>query len=752
MGPRDLIGILGMDKILDKRYDTIIIVIAIILISGTENVVAQGSPDLVVSNVVWNPTSPTVGSSVTFTVTVKNQGNDAVSSSYIYYYIDGSKVDYDSVNSISPGGSATTTFSWVAQAGSHSIKAVVDPENKIIESNEGNNENTVNFIGTPSDLIISDIVWNPTSPSVGSSTTITVTINNQGAGNALGTYVYYYIDGSKVDYDSINSLSSGGSATSTFSWIVQPGSHSIKAVIDPENKVTESDESNNEKTVDFTGTPSDLTVSDIVWNPTNPPVGSSATFTVSIKNQGSGDALGTYVYYFIDGSKIDYDSINSLSSGGSTTSTFSWIVKPGNHSIKAIIDPENKISESNEGNNENTVNFIGIPSDLTISDITWSPTNPPVGSSSTFTVTIKNYGDGDALGSYIYYFVDGSKIDYDSINGLSTGGSTTTSFTWIAQAGIHSIKAVIDPENKISESDESNNEKIVNFTGIQSDLTVSDIVWNKEGNYVTFTITIDNQGDGDALGSYINYLIDGSKVDYDSINGISSGGSTTATFRWMAQQGNHVVKAIIDPENKISESEESNNEKTVNFDISLEPTYTPPKITPIITPRITVNMPTIQTTQTSSKPKKASVDLHGERTNVEMGQEILLKGSIVSFNTNKDKMFAQVTIIPPSGFSVTSANFVKSPAGQYTSDFDLDPGKGKDIEVTIIPNEPGEFNVIAKITYYFGEDKSTGEYEETKLPIKVRGGQGQGQTTPGFTVEILIISILSAILLIRKYR
>lgn len=168
-----------------------------------------------------------------------------------------------------------------------------------------------------------------------------------------------------------------------------------------------------------------------------------------------------------------------------------------------------------------------------------------------------------------------------------------------------------------------------------------------------------------------------------------------------------------------------------------EPTITTPKKTPKpirTSPKITVPMPTAVVTETPEetgatpvptqdilrKPPKASVDLHGERTNIEEGQQSLLKGSIVSFNTNKDKMHAQVIIIPPSGVSVVSADFVKSPAGQYTSDFELEPGKGKDIEVAIVPNEPGEFKVISKVSYYFGTDRDDNGYEEIKLDIKVR--------------------------------
>lgn len=115
----------------------------------------------------------------------------------------------------------------------------------------------------------------------------------------------------------------------------------------------------------------------------------------------------------------------------------------------------------------------------------------------------------------------------------------------------------------------------------------------------------------------------------------------------------------------------------------------------------------------------ASIDLHGEKTDVELGENIRLRLSVVNYITNPI-MYTQIIIIPPSGMSVTSTDFVKSPAGQYTSDFELEPGKGKDIEVDIISNQVGTFNITGKVVYFFGEDKNTGEYHNINLPVNVR--------------------------------
>lgn len=120
-------------------------------------------------------------------------------------------------------------------------------------------------------------------------------------------------------------------------------------------------------------------------------------------------------------------------------------------------------------------------------------------------------------------------------------------------------------------------------------------------------------------------------------------------------------------------------------------------------------------------------------------------------------MHVQVIIIPPSGWSVTSSEFASSGAGQYTTTYDLEPGKGRDIEVRIVPNQVGDdFQVQGRIIYYFGDDVASREDHTLALPIKVRAKldktPAQAQTnqpekSPGFglitgVAGLLIVMIL----------
>lgn len=122
---------------------------------------------------------------------------------------------------------------------------------------------------------------------------------------------------------------------------------------------------------------------------------------------------------------------------------------------------------------------------------------------------------------------------------------------------------------------------------------------------------------------------------------------------------------------------------------------------------------------TSPMATNASVNLYGVKTDVELGENIVLKLSAVNLIT-KPVMTAQVILIPPSGMAVTSSDFVVSGAGQYSTTYKLEPGSVKDIEIRIQTVQTGDFIVEGRVIYYFGTDLSTQEDHTLKLPVKVR--------------------------------
>lgn len=157
-------------------------------------------------------------------------------------------------------------------------------------------------------------------------------------------------------------------------------------------------------------------------------------------------------------------------------------------------------------------------------------------------------------------------------------------------------------------------------------------------------------------------------------------------------------------------------------------------------------------TNTGNNSKSASVSLHGEKTDVVVGEDILLRFSAVNPIT-KPKMQVQVIIIPPSGMSVQSSEFTKSASGQFTAIYQLEPGYGKDIAVSIQSNQIGDFNVNSRIIYFW-DDKAQVEDHTLTFPIKVRKETmnivSNTSRTPGFAGEMAIIGILFVVLYIKR--
>lgn len=148
------------------------------------------------------------------------------------------------------------------------------------------------------------------------------------------------------------------------------------------------------------------------------------------------------------------------------------------------------------------------------------------------------------------------------------------------------------------------------------------------------------------------------------------------------------------------------------------PQYPPAQATPTPTPTV------------EKECKSAIVLLHGDKTEVELGEESVFTLSVVNSIKNPDTMQAQVTIITPSGMSVTSSEFSTSGVGLFTRNVSIDRGEQLPIIVSIKSNQVGEnFTVKGVIGYYFGQNLTT--YEECTIAqsIKVR----PATTTPAQT-------------------
>jgi len=128
-----------------KRLSLIVSLLLVLLTTG----VALSKPDLVVTDISWQPQSPHAGEEVTITATVRNVGtSDAEGRFHVRFLMDGTQIDAPLISfGLDAGRTKAVSVSWIAQLGTHTIVVEADqPFDRIDESNEANNTLPAAFV------------------------------------------------------------------------------------------------------------------------------------------------------------------------------------------------------------------------------------------------------------------------------------------------------------------------------------------------------------------------------------------------------------------------------------------------------------------------------------------------------------------------------------------------------------------------------------------------------------------------------
>ncbi|MDF2538794.1 MAG: Xylosidase/arabinosidase [Herbinix sp.] len=472
--------------------------------SYSENLTIAGGgvPDLIVTDISWNPANPAAGTAVTFSATIKNQGTAATPSGVIHgvaFQIDGGGTSLwsDTYTTSIPAGSSVTLIvnggtagsTWNATTGTHQILAWVDDVNRIPnEANENNNQYTESLtvgVNNQPDFVITDITYTPANPVAGNTVTFSAVVRNQGMAAGAAGVISFKTNGNQVAASANNTsqiaVGTNQTITANGPWNAIAGSYTLSATADNYNTTVESNESNNtySENLNITGSGApDLIVTDISWSPANPTSGNAVTFSATIKNQGTAATPSGVIHgvaFQIDGGGTSLWSDNyttSIPAGGTATVTVNggtagavWSAISGTHQILAWVDDVNRMSnEVNENNNQYTesltVSAVNRP-DLVVTDIAYSPETPSAGNAVTFRATIKNQGTAAGATGIVAFQVNGNQVTVSANNTTSLAAGATVlisaTSTWTAVNGVHSVTATADNSNTTVESNESNN-------------------------------------------------------------------------------------------------------------------------------------------------------------------------------------------------------------------------------------------------------------------------------------------------------
>ena len=547
--------------------------------SEGNNTVSQGLlyygtalADLVVESIEWNPQNPELGQPVSFTATVRNAGQGRAAESALRFGIGDISASETNLPPIPAGETASATFAWTAEAGTHRLNATADSALTIPETNDDNNTLYQPYDATLFvDLYIESVTWTPEKPSVGDSVTFAVAVGNGGNLDAGETVIA--LVGISEDYPEtpLPGVPAGESRIVEFQWTATPESLDLLAAVVGYDGNVEIDSDNNEieRTYNATLLP-DLAAASVAWSPENPSLGDNVTVTLTVENRGEGRASASSAHYLVDGGVSGELNIPQLESGGSASASFAWTALKGAHTFGARVNPSESVVETDYGNNETTAEYDNTRlANLVVESATWSPRQPAVGDSLTFIATVRNAGAAPAPAFQVGFrdSDNGWRLDdYRFPNGLAAGASGTATFTWRADAGAHNFAATADLTNAVDESNESDNSHSFAYDDtVTADLYIQDIEWNPQtpsvDQEVTITVVLANRGASAAGVSAVEFVIDGPHRSSRDLHmpALAPGETVSQSFTWRARLGRFTFTARADAYRQVAETNEDNN-------------------------------------------------------------------------------------------------------------------------------------------------------------------------------------------------
>jgi len=277
-------------------------------------------------------------------------------------------------------------------------------------------------------------------------------------------------------------------------------------------------------------------------------------------------------------------------------------------------------------------------SDLRVEKVEVSPENPDEGDNVSIKVTVSNAGNLP-----VYYVIltlreDGNPIASKEV-AINPESNNTVEISTVFSYGIRNLVVDIDQSNIVNETNEGNNEHPIQVSvGGLPDLTPSDVLFPEnmmEGNDIGINLTVRNLGHKNSDNFTVRISI-GNFTDNGSLS-IEENSSQRIGFNWTSVKGSHQVKIEIDPEGKIKEVDEDNNNLSKVISVSS-------------TPRVAINEIMYDLPGSDSGREWIEIYNYGEETNITGWR---LEEDSTQYNLN---LIQGSMLLPKGGYAVIADN------------------------------------------------------------------------------------------------
>ena len=500
--------------------------------------VPEITPDKTIDN-----DSPNFGDKVSYTVTVTNGEFEA--NNVIVKDVVGNGLTVTDISDNGQYDPITRTITWIVDLAKgeskvFSVIATVSGYGNVTNSLVVGNKTASVNVTVPE--IIPDKTANITNPNFGDNVNYTVTVTNDGIGDAKDVVVRDVL-GEGLKFVSATGEYTWDEDSRTVTWIVdlakgESRTFYVNATVVGYGNVTNSLIVGN-KTISV-----NVTVPEIIPDKTvgieNPNFGDNVTYTVTVTNDGIGDAKDVVVRDIL-GEGLTFVDATGNYTFDEATRTVTWIVdlakgESRTFYVNAIVSGYGNVTNSLVVGNKTAGVNVTVPE--IIPDKTVNISNPNFGDNVNYTVTVTNDGIGDAK-DVVVRDVLGEGLKFVSATGNYTFDEVTRTVTWIVdlakgESKVFSVIAIVSGYGNVTNSLVVGNKTTgVNVTvpEIIPDKTVDNEIPNF-GDNVTYTVTVTNDGIGDANNVVITDVLD-KGLKFLNATGNFTYDEKTGTITWI---------------------------------------------------------------------------------------------------------------------------------------------------------------------------------------------------------------------------
>ena len=582
------------------------------------------------------------GGSVMVTDTVKNVGDATATAGFVVGYAlvpvngDGS-LGSDiplsvtrAVGVLSAQGSSQSTTAVglpdTVAVGPYKIRVRADVLGQVVEDpSVVNNERLTNtFTVTRVDLTVTAASATPVVVGTGLRVSVANTVKNLSATPAPKPFSVTFLlspgtgttlAGAEIPLDVTRTVTTlGANATNAATTPVTipdgttPGTYRIFVIVDPENAIVESNESNNALASNtLTIGRADLAPQAVTFTPAATGSATAISVTHTVRNVAAGPTAGTAppsvsgVYLSTDTTlasavaQLGTVNIPALAVGASSTQTKTFTIPagpPGAFFVVVRADDAGAITEAGEANNvAASATRLLVGPDLLVTAATATPAFVTPGSTVAVASIVKNQGIA-APTSFGVSFALVPTTDLSgasdiplavtrTVAGLGAGASSSTPANVVIPTSVglgqYRIRVIVDSGNAVNEADETNNQRLTTsvVTVTRPDLivpTVTAPVAAAPGTPFAVTNTVKNNSSVAAgpfkVAFYLSTdtLFDGADIPISvsrTVTTLAANGVSTATNMVTIPPGTPIgvyrILVVADPLNQVVELDENNN-------------------------------------------------------------------------------------------------------------------------------------------------------------------------------------------------